>query len=181
MNQPLDERELASLIRAHSSALFAIARAFTEEDADAEDILQEVWMIAARSSHRRAAGAPIRAWLCTVTLNGARSYHRKVERRRWLTALWSSEIPLQHDESRAPSLAIELQHAALWRAVAALPSLQRDTVLLRIVEDLSTRDVAVRMHRAEGTVKVSLHRALARLRRVLDPPSIHDQDQGESP
>ena len=176
MNQPLDERELASLIRAHSPTLFALARAFTDDDADAEDILQDTWMIAARSAHRRAAGAPIRAWLCTVTLNQARSYLRTRKRRRWLTTLWSSELPTQHNDSRTPSLAIEVQHAALWRAVAALPPLQRDTVLLRIVEDLSTRDAALRMHRAEGTVKASLHRALASLRRVLDTSSLHDLD-----
>ena len=176
MNQPLDERELASLIRAHSPALFAMARAFTDDDADAEDILQDTWMIAARSAHRRAAGAPIRAWLCTVTLNQARSYRRRRNRRRWLTTLWSSEIRTEHDGSRSPSLAIELQRAALWRAVAALPPLQRDTVLLRIVEDLSTRDAALRMKRAEGTVKASLHRALATLRRVLETTSAHDSD-----
>jgi len=148
-----------------------VARAFTDDDADAEDIVQDTWMIAARSAHRRTEGAPIRAWLCTVTLNQARSFRRKVQRRRWLSSLWSSEMPAQHDEPRASSLAIEVQHAALWRAVAALPPLQRDTVLLRIVEDLSTRDAALRMQRAEGTVKASLHRALASLRRVLDTSS----------
>lgn len=170
MTAPLDERELASLIRVHTPQLLGAVRSFTADDAEAEDILQDVWVTAAERAHRRPHGAPLGAWLHAVALNRARSYRRRIRRRRWLATLWATELPPAHDGTRAPSLAAELQRAHLWRAVAELPGLQRDAVLLRVVECLSTREAAQRLGRAEGTVKASLHRGLGTLRRLLNPP-----------
>lgn len=168
MTAPLDEHALASLIRVHTPQLLGVVLSFTTLDAEAEDILQEVWMIAAEKAHRRPRGAPLGAWLHAVALNRARSHCRRARRRRWLATLWSAELPAAHDDTRAPSLPSELQRARLWRAVAGLPRLQRDAVLLRVVEGLSTREAAQRLGRAEGTVKASLHRGLSTLRRLLD-------------
>lgn len=167
MSQPLGERELATLIRERTPQLFGVVRAFTHDDAESEDILQDVWMIVAVKSHHRAAGIPLGAWLHTVTLNQARSHHRRARRRAWLSQLWSAPVAVEPGAGTRTSLAEELERAALWRAIADLPSLQRQVVLLRIVDELSTRETAERLDRAEGTIKVSLHRALASLRRAV--------------
>ena len=56
---------------------------------------------------------------------------------------------------------------ATWRRVASLPKLQREVLVLRIVEGLSTTEAAERLGRAEGTVKASLSRGLSSLRTEL--------------
>lgn len=166
MTQPLGERELATLIRDRTPQLLGVVRAFTHDDAEAEDILQDVWVIAAAKAHLRGADMPIGAWLHTVTLNRARSHYRRARRRAWLSNLWSAPGAGASTGARV-SLATELERAALWREIADLPALQRDVLLLRIVDELSTRETAERLNRAEGTIKVSLHRALASLRRAV--------------
>ena len=168
MSDALGERELASLIREHTPQLFGVVRSFTADDDEAEDLLQEVWMTVAVQAHRRPSGAPLGAWLHTVALNRACSHFRKVRRRRWLLMRWSTALPPQHDETRAPSVREALERARLWRAVGNLPALQRDALLLRIVDGLSTREAAQQLGRAEGTVKASLFRALQNLRCQLD-------------
>jgi RNA polymerase sigma-70 factor (ECF subfamily) len=147
--------------------MFNVSMRITNDYADAEDILQEVWMIAAQQANERTPGAPLGAWLHTVALNLARSHFRTARRRRWLSALWGTSPATTNAGQNSPSISSELQRAALWRAVAELPRLQRDAVLLRVVDGLSTREVAAQLGRAEGTVKASLHRGLRTLRRSV--------------
>lgn len=169
--EPLDERALADLIRRDTAQLFGVVRAFTEDDGDAEDLLQQLWIIAADRAHRRDPRMPLGAWLHRVALNLGRTHHRRGARRRWLRLRWTTELP--HLAIDPPASPVD-ERAPVWRAVAALPSLQRDVVLLRVVDGLSTREAADRLGRAEGTVKASLHRALATLRRHLSDRRTHD-------
>ena len=81
---------------------------------------------------------------------------------------WGTELPEPAASASIPAISEELRRAALWRSVAALPPLQREVVLLRVVDDLSVADTAATLGRSEGTVKASLHRALATLRSCLD-------------
>ena len=169
---PLGERELAVLIRAHTPQLFGLIRSLVADDAEAEDVLQDVWIIAAERAHRRRDGVPIGAWLHTVALNRARSLQRRALRRAWLVSLWTSEQSSAYVPAHTPShnerTHEDMIRGRLWRAVADLPKLQREVVLLRVVEDLSTTEAAHRLGRANGTVKASLHRALRTLRGVLN-------------
>jgi RNA polymerase sigma-70 factor, ECF subfamily len=163
---PPDDRELSSWIREYTPRLLAVAHAFADEEAEAEDILQDVWIRAADHAHRRPEKAPLGAWLHVLTLNVGRSHRRRVQRRQWLRMRWAADLGRSIGET--PTVEPEgVPRTRLWRAVAALPKLQRDVVLLRVVDGLSTREAAARMDRAEGTVKASLYRALQTLRRAL--------------
>lgn len=163
MTLAVDPRELRDWIRDHTPRLLAVARAFASGEADAEDLLQEVWWRASQHAQDRPAGTPLGAWLVAVTVNVGRDHVRRRRRRERLLAFWG-----------APRSAVTVPGSphhdgtALWRAVAELPTLQRDVLLLRVVEDYSTAECARALGRAEGTIKVSLARALARLRGRFD-------------
>jgi RNA polymerase sigma-70 factor, ECF subfamily len=178
MHEPLTDAELEALIRTHTPRLWTVVRAFAADDADAEDLLQSVWIIAAERAHERANSAPLGAWLHIVALNRGRAHHRRMRRRVWLRRLWRADLPEVADATRSPQIAAALRSHALWRAVAELPPLQREVLLLRIVHGYSTQESAQRINRAEGTVKASLHRALAALRtRLADSgPEVVSQD-----
>ena len=83
------------------------------------------------------------------------------------------------DVCSLPDVNRELRRLRLWRAVAELPELQKQVVLRRIVEDMSTKDAARSLNRAEGTIKASLHQAMTRLRREFgeDSPFGLDDDR----
>lgn len=151
--------ELRGWIREHTPRLLAVARAFATADTDAEDLLQEVWWRASERGHLRGEGVPLTAWLVTITVNLGRDHLRKAKRRAALWALWGGGV-----RHTAPPEVFHHPASALWREVAALPRLQREVLLLRIIDDRSTAECALLLGRAEGTVKTSLARALARLR-----------------
>ena len=171
------DRELSEWIRCYTPRLLAVARAFAHGPDEAEDILQQVWITAMRKAHDRPPGTPLDAWLHRVTLNEGRNRLRRARRRQRLQQLWS--VPFGGGGARepeAPDALAAIEAAAggperarsrLWRAVAELPALQRDVVLLRVLDDMSVQDTAQLLGRAEGTVKASLHRALRTLRATL--------------
>jgi len=165
---PANSQELEAWIDQYGPRLLPVARAFAGGADEAEDILQEVWLIAAQKSHRRPGGTPIRAWLYTVTLNVGRSLLRKRQRRAKLLSLWQPSADVPDTEAEPLSIDDELARLGLWRAVGELPELQKRVVLLRIIEDMSTREAAHALDRAEGTVQASLYRATAQLRCALE-------------
>ena len=160
-------RELRELMREYTPRLLPVAMAFAERETEAEDILQEVWIDVSKKLDRRPTGAPMGAWLYKITLNQGRSRRRRRKRREGLLAggfgWWSRD----RDETKSPTLEEEQSKLRMWQAVAELPDLQREVLLLRVVDERSTAEVAQILDRAEGTVKASLSRALARLRKTI--------------
>lgn len=166
MNQTSSEVELASWIAEFTPRLLPVARAFARGPEEAEDILQETWLIALEKAHQRPTGSPIGAWLCRVTLNLGRMRMRRRKRRESLFALGMSDGD-PGDGTMPPELVAEQLRLKLWRYIGELPDLQGEVVMLRLVEGMNTAESAQALGRAEGTVKSSLHRALATLKRRL--------------
>ena len=155
--------ELRAWIREHTPRLLSVARAFAAQETEAEDILQEVWWRAARRASSRPAEIPLGAWLVAVTLNVGRDHARRRKRRARLFSIWGPP-------TAGITAAAEPLHEGtrLWRAVGELPTLQRDVVILRVIEGRSIGETAGSLGRTEGTVKGSLARALATLRAQFD-------------
>jgi RNA polymerase sigma-70 factor (ECF subfamily) len=179
---PADRHDLADCIRQHTPQLLGVARAFADGAEEAEDLLQELWIVAYREMDRRPAGAPMRAWLHTILLNIGRARCRRRRRRQRLMALWAERE--EPTVGASPDIGESLLRLRLWRESATLPELQRRVLLLRIVEGMSTASAATALNRAEGTVKASLHRALKTLRercgvvRANVPSSVRAEEGG---
>ena len=61
------------------------------------------------------------------------------------------------------------REARLYEALASLPPDQREALRLRYVEGLSSKDIADRLGKSDGAVRVMLTRSLERLQRILGP------------
>jgi RNA polymerase sigma-70 factor, ECF subfamily len=66
----------------------------------------------------------------------------------------------------------------IWRQLSALPAWQRAVLVLRFYEDLPEADVAALLGCSTGTVKSHTSRALAALRRRLDPQALAGEAAG---
>lgn len=76
---------------------------------------------------------------------------------------WQRRQPPQPDEE---VIQAELRQA-LWEGVQALPPRARITLALRYYGDFSLRDIATMLDVREGTLRVTVHRALAHLRQRM--------------
>ena len=139
-------REPAALAEQYAGMLYRLAYARTGSRADAEDVMQEVFvrLLRARPEFRDEEHA--KAWLLRVGARCAADVLRAPWRRR--------EGPLD-DGLPAPE------------PVLALPAQYRMAVHLYYYEELSVAEIAPVPGKSEGAVKSRLFRARALLRRYL--------------
>ncbi len=164
----LAERTIREWIREYGPQLLAVAQSFASDAQEAEDLVQETWIVAFRKFSRRPPDEAILSWLYSITLNLGKGLARRSKRRALLRMQWATDLPGPAAEVNVPSISRHLDNRRLWWCIAQLPDLQRECVLLRVVEGMSTAEAAEALGRAEGTVKVSLHRALEKLRKELE-------------
>ena len=154
-----EETLFAELVRSYSPRLLAYLRRYAATSMDAQDLLQDLWLHAYTKRAMFDGRGSLYGWLLSVGRTVGMAAVRKRERVPTMESL--PEIPAQFDPD-AGMLGQTLQDAVL-----ALPERQRDAILLRLVEGLSTADTARVMQCAEGTVKASLHQATRKLREHL--------------
>ncbi len=126
---------------------------------DAEDLAQEVFVIAHRRAGEYDATRPPTAWLFGIAKNVLRDY-RKTARNRY-------EVleDVSGDRATAPrSEDVDL----LRRALATLPEELLDAVVLCDLSELTVVETAAALGVAEGTLKDRLRRARRELRTEID-------------
>lgn len=139
----------------------ASARRFTRDPLEAEDIVQQALLSAWR--HKDSLRDPDRfpGWMAQIVRNEA---IRHADRRRTASACLQlpTEVVCQDDE-----IARAEERVDLARALRVLEPRERLLLHLRYGEDLTQRAISERLGLPEGTVKVQLHRARAKLHRAL--------------
>jgi RNA polymerase sigma-70 factor (ECF subfamily) len=151
-----DEAFFAGLVRGYSPRLLPMLRRYAGTGADVNDILQDVWLRAFAKRHTFAGRGSFYGWLLAVSRTVGMAAVRK--RMREPAAQVLAEIAVANDPD------VGLLRDVLRDAVITLPDRERDVVLLRLVEGLSTAETARRLQCAEGTVKATLHHATRKLR-----------------
>jgi len=129
----------------------------------AEEIASEVFAAAARGISRYSdTGAPIGAWLYRIARNITADY---VDRRSKRPLISIDTVQLE-----AESMALGIENAAdLAQCIARLTREQQEVIALRFFNDCSVQEAASALGKSVGAIKLLQHRAIAALRRQLDP------------
>ena len=154
-----------ALAREYAPAVYRLAYARTGSRADAEDVMQEVFLRMVKTRPVFDSGAHAKAWLLRVASNCASDLYRLPWRRR--------EEPLEGDLS-APE---EPGPGSVTEAVLSLPARYRIPIHLYYYEDYSVAEIAKIIGKSEGTVKSRLFRARNLLRKRLKEDDGEEQVQ----
>jgi RNA polymerase sigma-70 factor (ECF subfamily) len=162
-----DEAAWVSLVDQHQQAAFRLAYLIMGSADEAEDVAQEAFIRAFKSLDRFDAARPFRPWLLGITKNLAYNRHRATRRylsavRRLLRAAPEPVVEPAGERSRP------YEAEMLWEAVKRLRDVDQEVIYLRYFLELSVEETAETLQVAPGTVKSRLHRALNRLRDVVD-------------
>lgn len=164
-----DEAAFLLLYERHRDAVFRFAYRMLGSTAQAEDVAHDCFL----SLVRRPEGFDeSRATLRTYLLAAARNLSLKSLRRQGNEVAFeefNEEPPQGRTEEPLRKLLDEELVFEVSRAVANLPPLQREALVLFEYEELSLKEIAVVVETDVGTVKARLHRARARLKRELEP------------
>lgn len=135
----------------------------------AEDVTAEVFFKALRAiDSYRPETAPFAAWLYRIAQNAVIDHLRA--RKITLSLDLAFDRPDRADPVEEQAIN-RVEAARVWDAVDRLTDAQRTAVLLRLGHDLPIADIAERMDRSVGAVKLLLNRGLATVRVQLQAPA----------
>lgn len=167
-----DTASFELILRRYNQRLFRVARGIIGNDAEAEDVVQEAYLLAYQNLSRFEGRSSFSTWLTKIAVHEAAARRRK-NRRGWFLTLNEPERDLMASYSgrRNPSedevSRKELRHV-LSNAVDALPSDLRIIFTLRVIERMSTVQTAQCLDLSSANVKIRLHRARLQLRSWID-------------
>ena len=173
------EKELFyTLVQPYERAVYSTAYGIVGNDADAQDVTQEVFLRAFRALAGFRNEARLSTWLVQITLNEGRMLLRRSRRKQYQSL--DAEQPTAEGEyiprdfadwREIPSEALarkELREA-ITGALGKLKDIYREVLILRDMQQLSVRETAELLEVSNDVVKTRLLRARLQLRDALAP------------
>jgi len=160
------EIDLAALVGTYSALLFRVAHSLLRSRAEAEDVVQDVFVRVIEHRFSLMAVRDMRVWLIRITWNLALDRRRRIRPEQmdegFAAALVARNMPA--DEAMAEARRMQ----AVLREIERLPKGERDVLLLSALEELGTAEMAKVLGRSESAVRALLFRARTRLRERLE-------------
>ena len=176
-----DEQAFVMLVSRHHAAMLRLANSFVSSGAVAEEVVQDTWLGVLRGIDGFAGRSTFRTWLLKILVNRARSTGVRerrsvavgdsgpvVDRARFdASGAWMS--PPQHwiedsdDRMQAEALA-----GHIHKTLSELPARQREVVVLRDVDGLTSNEVCDVLEITDANQRVLLHRGRSHLREALE-------------
>lgn len=172
-----DKAACAECIEIHSPAIYRLALRLMQNEAEAEDVMQETFLNAFNAIDSFEGRSGLGTWLYRIAYNAAMMRLRRPSPHTVsVEETLSSETPgivprqlfdwccLPEEDFESDEVRTELESA-----IGELPESLKAVFVLRELEGLSTDDTAEALELSPGAVKVRLHRARLWLRERLTP------------
>lgn len=156
--------DLADIYDTHSKALFAFLLNFTRSEADACDVMQDVFLKIAERPSLAGGARDLRPWLIQMAHRKALDMFRRKATRERVVLAASAEVPIF-----APCDEGDEFHAAVSRALVELPEEQRAVVHLKIWEDMTFAQIAETLGIRANTAASRYRYGLDKLESLLRP------------
>jgi RNA polymerase sigma-70 factor, ECF subfamily len=173
-----DEQAFSMLVKRYQVPMFRLACSMVGDRAIAEEAVQETWMGVVRGIDRFEERSSLKTWLFRILVNRVRSA-RTIERQRRLprepsidpdyfdaSGQWAEPVESWEDDIDERMDATAFM-PVLRNALDGLPARQREVVVLRDVEGLSSEEACDVLGIRPGNQRILLHRGRAGLRQIL--------------
>jgi RNA polymerase sigma-70 factor, ECF subfamily len=177
-----DQKAITELIHRYQPKVYAIAFHLCSEESDeVRDVTQEAFFKAIRSIKKFRGQAAFSTWFYRIVVNTCRDFLRRKRKKDRLFPLWqekpdgnevSPEKNKEQPDLKGPNnpmtvftgkqLADDVRNALM-----ALPDKQRMVFQLKVLQEMTIKEIAQVTGSSEGTIKSHLFRATHSLRNVL--------------
>ena len=176
-----DEQAFVSLVARYHEPMLQLAASFVPSRAVAEEVVQDTWLAVLRGLDGFEGRSSLKTWVFRILVNRARSTGAREQRsvpvadpepavdpsRFGADGGWAD--PPEH-WIEAAEIRMEAGKLAdrIRAGIGELPARQREVVLLRDVEGMSSEEVCAILALTEANQRVLLHRGRSRLRQLFE-------------
>jgi RNA polymerase sigma-70 factor (ECF subfamily) len=172
-----DEQAWRLIVDTYSPRVFGLIRAQCGNDDLASEITQSTFCTVVVKMRSYAEVGKFEAWVFRIAMNRLRDEMRR-RGRQARPVEQETLMVLAGADPGGPALPPDAaEPTALWRAVAQLPDADRRIIHLRYYTGLSFKQIAEVLEQPLGTVLARQHRALRKLRDLMERPP--EQGPGE--
>lgn len=168
-----DEHAFRELVTAYSDRVFNTVLGIVQQQEDAEDIAQDVFIQVFRSVHSFSGNSMLSTWIYRVAVNRSLDHLRSKKRQKrfaFITTIFGKEAePAGGTDFYHPGVSLDKKEEAaiLFNAVKKLPEKQQTAFVLNKTEGLSYNEIAAIMNITEAAVDALLQRGKQNLRKEL--------------
>lgn len=168
MNAPGQEAQFASAVAQHRDALYRVCCAYVRDEADRQDIFQEVLIRLWNSLDGFRGDSSLATWLYRVAVNTCLSWLRREKRRNRMLERVREEPPTDPAAAGTETGASPHEEVTrLYACVARLAPVDRLLVSLYL-EEMPSAEIGAVLGISDGNVRVKLHRLKNQLRQMLE-------------
>ncbi|MCP2333278.1 MULTISPECIES: RNA polymerase sigma factor [Actinoalloteichus] len=163
-----DEVAWRELVDEYAELVWAVARSFRLDPADAADVAQTTWLTLAERLASVRDPSRLPGWLVATTRNAARRLLR--DRHGEILAGAGADIATWHGQARSAEVEAMLgaERAGVWRALRSLPDrCQRLLTALAFAPEWSYRQISLALDVPLASIGPARGRCLRRLRERL--------------
>ena len=158
--------DLAALVETYSAQLFRVAHSVLRGRAEAEDVVQDVFVRVLEHRRKLDQVRDMRVWLIRIAWNLALDRRRRIRPDQMDALFVESLVGGNVPADRAIDEAQRMQ--AVLAEMEKLPKAERHVLLLSASEELGTAEMAAVLGKSESAVRPLLFRARTRLRSRLE-------------
>ncbi len=162
-----DTRALGKLFDALSPELLRVARHVSGDPAEAEDLVQATFLVALGHPERYDEGQPIEAWMVGILTKEALAWRRKAARRPDEDRVLEPKLDREKEARPDVQTAQKEGGQLLLNSLKRLPIPYREVLTRHLLQGQTPTEIAQDCQMPAATVRVQMHRGLARLRQIL--------------
>ena len=172
-----NDKAFEVIMRRNNRALYRAARSILQDDADAEDAVQEAYLRAYRALGKFQGEARLTTWLTRIVINEALEKMRKRKQETGKVSLENVvDLEMHIDNANDGNARPDGPETAAMRAqtrrllehkIDQLPAAFRTVFVLRALEEMSVEETASCVGITEATVRTRFFRAKSLLRESL--------------
>jgi RNA polymerase sigma factor (sigma-70 family) len=153
------QREFEEWVREHQPMIYQLALRLTGNEDDALDCTQETFIRAYRHREQYSGDAPVGAWLRKIAVNHTYNFLTRNKTRNWND--YDEQINHSPEETEEEERRFDPRH------LEVLSPLEKSVIVARIYQNMPFRELAEAVGTTENSAKVSFHRAVQKLRKVM--------------
>ena len=163
--QARDPELLERLIRDTTPRIRTAVRSFAASDADLEDIVQECWVRILERLHKFTEDGSFGGWAVVVSRNYCRSRYRREKRTLDTVSMEDVHDAVDSEPNPEEEFGRGQVKKAVWQELNGLPEREREAIIMKLMEQRSTSEIAGALGVTELSARKIVRRATDKLRR----------------